>query len=471
MKICFGCKTTENEVGITGRETWNVVIISLSFFAVFTAYTALQNLQSSLNQEDGLGVTSLSCLYAFVIVSAILAPWIINTLGIKISLLISWVSHILYTCSNFYPTFATLIPTSILLGLISGLLWTSQGVFISTNAYSISENNKAEIHATLSRLNGIFFTFFELTQITGNLISSFVLNKDTAFNTTMSSASACGCNDCPVDVHSNSTSKITEPANSARYLLMSIFLAFDVLGFLCTVIFLPAIQKTQWAEKANGKESVTACCSVLRTDPKLVFLLPLFSIVAMQKAVVWTDFTKSYASCTFGIHMVGFVMASYGCATTASAIVTSRIAKYTGRYVLFATAVAIDLTIFIVLYFWAPTADQEVHLFSMAVVWGLGEGIWATQFNALIALLFPERTEAAFANYHCTKAASFTVYFVISLYVCVKVKLLLVIVLLVVGSAMYAGVEVHVYKNSHVVEKEIQEVNVENNPENNTTRL
>lgn len=73
---------------------------------------------------------------------------------------------------------------------------------------------------------------------------------------------------------------------------MSIFLAFDVLGFLCTVIFLPAIQKTQWAEKANGKESVTACCSVLRTDPKLVFLLPLFSIVAMQKAVVWTDFTK-----------------------------------------------------------------------------------------------------------------------------------------------------------------------------------
>lgn len=79
--------------------------------------------------------------------------------------------------------------------------------------------------------------------------------------------------------------------------------------------------------------------------------------------------------------MVGFVMASYGCATTASAIVTSQIAKYTGRYVLFATAVAIDLTIFIVLYFWAPTADQEVHLFSMAVVWGLGEGIWATQFN------------------------------------------------------------------------------------------
>lgn len=33
MKILFGCKTIEREAGVTGRETWNVVIISLSFFS------------------------------------------------------------------------------------------------------------------------------------------------------------------------------------------------------------------------------------------------------------------------------------------------------------------------------------------------------------------------------------------------------------------------------------------------------
>ncbi|XP_052673889.1 protein unc-93 homolog A-like [Crassostrea angulata] len=451
MKICFGCKTTEKEVGISGRETWNVVIISLSFFAVFTAYLALQNLQSSLNQEDGLGVISLSCLYAFIIVSAILAPWIIKTLGIKISLLISWVSHILYTCSNFYPTFATLIPTSILLGLISGPLWTSQSVFISNNAYSASELNRADTHATLSRLNGIFFTFYELTQITGNLVSSFVLNKD-EYNMTSVITSTCGCNDCPITTSGNETSKIVEPAAPTVYLMLSIFLAFDVLGFLCTAAFLPSIPKSEWAEQSNKKESFTACFSALQ-DPKLAFLLPFISIMAMEQAVLWTDFTKSFISCIFGIQMVGFVMASYGCATTISALVTSRIAKYTGRYVLFSFAAAVNLAIFILLYVWVPTENQKAYVFAMAVMWGLGEGIWQTQSNALIALLFPERTEAAFANYHCTKAASFTVYFVISLYVCVKVKLLLVIVLLVVGSAMYAVVEVHVYRNKTTVNK------------------
>lgn len=290
MKILFGCKTIEREAGVTGRETWNVVIISVSFFSVFTAYLALQNLQSSLNQEEGLGITSLSCLYAFIILSAILAPWIIKVLGIKISLLISWVSHILYTCSNFYPTFATLLPTSILLGLISGPMWTSQSVFISTNAYSSAEMNKADTHATLSRLNGIFFTFYELTQITGNLVSSLVLNKDD-YNMTSVTTTTCGCNDCPVTSSGNGTSTIEEPEASTVYLMLIIFLVFDVMGFLCTAAFLPSIPKSEWAEQSNVKDSMVACFSAIR-NPKLLFLLPFISIMAMEQAVLWTDFTK-----------------------------------------------------------------------------------------------------------------------------------------------------------------------------------
>ncbi|XP_062596122.1 protein unc-93 homolog A-like [Saccostrea cucullata] len=450
MKIFFGCRKVEKEVGVSGRETLNVVIISFSFFFVFTAYLALQNLQSSLNQEEGLGITSLSCLYGFIILSSILAPWIIKSLGIKISLLISWIAHMLYTCANFYPTFATLLPASILLGLISGPMWTSQSVFISTNAYSFSDLNKADTHAVLSRLNGIFFTYYELTQISGNLVSSFVLNRD-EYNSTPASTQ-CGCNDCPDVALENGTSKIVEPSSSTVYLMLSIFLAFDLLGFLCTVIFLPSIPKSEWAEQSNTQESITACFSAL-WDPKLVLLVPFISIMAMEQAVLWTDFTKSYISCPYGIQMIGFVMASYGCATTVSAFVTSRVAKYTGRYILFGIAVCIDMAIFVLLFVWVPKPDQKEYVYALAVVWGLTEGIFQTQSNALIALLFPEKTEAAFANYHCTKAASFTVYFVISLYLCVKIKLIIVIGLLAVGSLLYIGVEVQVHRRRETENK------------------
>ena len=85
-----------------------------------------------------------------------------------------------------------------------------------------------------------------------------------------------------------------------------------------------------------------------------------------------------------------------------------------------------------------------------------GEEFLSNEMNflsALVALLFPEMTEAAFANYHCTKAASFTVYFVISLYVCVKVKLIVVIVVLVLGSILYVGVEISVRRNNNALKK------------------
>ena len=277
--------------GTTGREVRNVVILSLSFTSVFTAYLALQNLQSSLNQEEGLGIISLSCLYAFIILSSMLAPTILKLVGIKVSLIVSWVSHCLYTISNFYPTFWTLIPTSVLLGLISGPMWTSQSVYISTNSYSLAERTGKDVHAVLSRMNGIFFTLYELTQITGNLISSLVLNQgnDSENNTLTDNITAvCGPNDCPLAANAT---KIEEPESKVVYILLSIFLVFDIIGLVLTVALIPPPAKSKWSIEASTKESVVACVSVLQ-DTNLFMLVPFIGIMAMEQAVLWTDFTK-----------------------------------------------------------------------------------------------------------------------------------------------------------------------------------
>jgi len=79
--------------------------------------------------------------------------------------------------------------------------------------------------------------------------------------------------------------------------------------------------------------------------------------------------------------MLGFVMAAYGGATTISALVTSRLAKYTGRYVLFGVASVINLALFVILYEWEPTEEHLIYIFLLAVTWGLSEGIWQTQSN------------------------------------------------------------------------------------------
>ena len=54
----------------------NLVLISFAFLCNFIAFGGTSSLQSSLNYEDGLGVGSLSILYAALILSAMFLPTI-----------------------------------------------------------------------------------------------------------------------------------------------------------------------------------------------------------------------------------------------------------------------------------------------------------------------------------------------------------------------------------------------------------
>lgn len=284
MRINIKCSTGDEEVS---GSILTSVVLSLAFTFVFTAYVSIQNLQSSLNQEKGLGVITLSCLYAFIIVSAILAPTIIKFIGAKLAIILSWIVHIIYTGTNFYPTFTTLIPSSLLMGLVSGFLWTSQSVYIATNGAAMSKASGEDLHTVLSKLNGMFFTMYETTQITGNLISSLVLNQG-SYDDIQNTTKVCGSLDCPL---AENATKIIEPERNIVNILLGIYLVFDVIGLLLTIFFLPPLSKTEWSQKQTKANSITSCCSALG-DVKLLMLVPLIGFMAMEQAILWTDFTK-----------------------------------------------------------------------------------------------------------------------------------------------------------------------------------
>ncbi|XP_046330249.2 protein unc-93 homolog A-like [Haliotis cracherodii] len=445
-----------------GKETRGSVVLSVAFFAAFTAYMAIQNLQSSLNQAADLGIISLSVLYACIIFSGILAPAVIKFLGVKKSLILSWICHILYTGSNFYPTFYTLIPSSILLGAISGFMWTGQSIYISVCAFSLAKSTDKTEYDVLSKLNGLFFTLFETTQITGNLVSSLVLQTGTYSNVT--GGAVCGPEYCPLSVNG---SEIATPETSVVYILLGIYLGCDVIALVVTVFFLPPLPKSNWSSNASLKQSLSSFFVTLFKS-KLIFLVPFIMFQAVEQAILWGDYTRSYVSCTIGIHMVGFIMATYGAATASCAFVFSRIAKYIGRYILFFTAAVLQGGVFVVLYIWTPTSEDTTYLFLIPVAWGLGEGIWQTQSNSLIALLFPEKKEPAFANFHTWKAIGFTLTFILSNFLCLKTKLIFVMSLLVVGMTMYTGVEIY-NRRSHGSDVTKSEIKMEDKKESKTS--
>ena len=97
----------------------NLLIVSLGFLLLFTAFQSLQNLQSSLNPDQGLGLASLCVIYASLILSCMFVPPImIGRLGCKWALVISMCCYVLYTIANYYAKWYTLIPASIFLGML-----------------------------------------------------------------------------------------------------------------------------------------------------------------------------------------------------------------------------------------------------------------------------------------------------------------------------------------------------------------
>lgn len=66
-------------------------------------------MQSSLNSEEGLGVASLSVLYAALILSSMfLPPILIKKLGCKWTIAISMCCYIAFSLGNFYASWYNL---------------------------------------------------------------------------------------------------------------------------------------------------------------------------------------------------------------------------------------------------------------------------------------------------------------------------------------------------------------------------
>ena len=95
----------------------NIIVVSLGFLFLFTAFQALQNLQSSIHTDERLGLASLSVIYAALMISCMFVPPIaIGSLGCKYTIMVSMAGYLVYTIANFYPRWWTLIPASVILG-------------------------------------------------------------------------------------------------------------------------------------------------------------------------------------------------------------------------------------------------------------------------------------------------------------------------------------------------------------------
>ena len=160
------------------RYMKNLIVLSISFMFVFTAYTSLRNLQSSLSHEGGLGMYALSSVYGSLFIGCLFSPTIVQRFRPKNTMVASLCGMFIYSVSNFYPAYYTLIPACCITGFSLANLWTAHATYMTNTAIRYAELTSKPLQNVLSRFNGIFFMFFQFATIIGGVISSLVLMSE-----------------------------------------------------------------------------------------------------------------------------------------------------------------------------------------------------------------------------------------------------------------------------------------------------
>lgn len=432
----------------------NLLIICIAFMLLFTAFISMSALQSSINKVDGLGTWSNTAIYASLVLSSMFLPsYVIKTLTAKWTLPVCMICYTIYICTQFYPEFYTIVPSGILVGIAAAPLWSAKCIYVTQVAERYAKLTSVDVEPIIARFFGIFFFFFRGSSLWGNLISSLVLRKDRNGNKTDANITLCGIYYCP-DTHLPEDNFLT--THDQLYTLSGTYLACSIIAWVFVAIFLDPLEKytegcstDSYEQKQQDKTNLSLLIATFKhiAKPYQLCIIPLTIWSGLEKGFFLSDFTAGFISCIFGVSEVGWVLITYGVSNAISSLSFGVITKYTGRLPLYLLGAFINLTVIIILLIWTPDPGREWVFFVIAGIWGIADGVWQTQINALYGVLFANDKEAAFSNYRLWESTGYLIAFILQTQVCIKAKLYILLSVVVMGMVGYFIIEINEHSN------------------------
>ncbi|XP_022086112.1 protein unc-93 homolog A-like [Acanthaster planci] len=377
-------------MAFVGRHTVNVVAVCVVSGLNSLSFSSLQSLQSSLNDSKGLGLASLSCFYAALTVSCLLiSPVMLQKLGTKKTLILGSVAYGLNAASNFYPKFFILIPSAILCGLGTGPSWAAISTMLNTLAV-----NKAGLRSSLAEvLTSRYMAFQNASWQISNTVATFVLSQvltrhvseEGLLDSSNFSSSCCGARDCGAEIPEETIGTLRPPEVLIR-IFLGVFAASGlILAPLIGLFFMDNVKPCYHHVSANlsaeqKQSNWLATLHALR-EPHLLMLMPFAVFIGAYYSFVVGDFTKSFVSCTQGVHDVGYIIAVFAASDAIFTIIFGLLRQYVSRLVMLTVAATLIEGAFVFSVLWDPEERQRWHLFVLAVVWSVGDAVWQMQIR------------------------------------------------------------------------------------------
>lgn len=437
-------------------ERWriirNILAISCAFMVNFTAFMGASNLQSSVNADQSLGTFTLSAIYGSLLFSNIFLPaLVISWLGCKWTMSVSILAYMPFIAAQFYPKFYTMIPAGLSVGLGGGPLWCAKCTYLTVVAEAYSTVSDIAANVLVTRFFGLFFMFYQMAQVWGNLISSAVLSygiEPVTENVTLNNsivAGKCGANFCGASDIEDQNPNLQRPPVERIYLISGIYLGCMILASLIIAFGVDSLSRYNRSRASTVKGTsgfkLLAVTLKLLKEKNQLLILPIILFIGAEQAFLFADYNASFVSCAWGISNIGYVMICFGVTNAVAALATGSIVKLTGRKPVMFFAFCLHLSLFIFMLRWKPTPEQGIVFFVVSGLWGVCDSIWLVQVNALSGILFPGEEEAAFSNFRLWESTGSVITYIYSPYLCTFTKLYILIGILFVGMIGYGIIE------------------------------
>ncbi|XP_058109775.1 UNC93-like protein 3 isoform X2 [Magnolia sinica] len=299
------------------------------------------------------------------------------------------------------------------------------GTYLTSAARSHAKDCHLHEGTVIGNFNGEFWGMFASTQVIGNLLTLVLLKNG----------------------------KEGESI-SGTTLLFTVFLGSMILGTIL-MCFLHKrdgngdLQKQSASFSSSVGSLLMSVISPL-CDKKMLLIIPLLAYSGLQQAFVWAEFTKHVITPALGASGVGGAMAVYGAADAICSLVAGRFTSGLSSITLIVSGGAFlqMLVLLWLLLKYSLTSGilGYVYPLLMSVIWGVGDGVFNTQINAILGMLFRRNTEAAFAQLKVWQSATTAVVFFISPLITMHAMLLVMVVGLCISMAGFLILILHVEK-------------------------
>lgn len=285
-------KKHTDEVGKMAQK--NFLVLCFCYFLLYSGFWSLTNLQSTMNADSGIGVSSQAVIYAFAMASSLLLPQLsITKYGCKKVLIVGTIACCGYIASNVYLRFETMMLASALFGLTTGPFISSQSFYVNEMAARFHSVAGGKVENTMACFFGCYAFSLCISQVAGNLISYLVLGmgKVTSNSQNISANFSCGIH-FDLDSLTNVTnSQIAPPTNDIRLILIGIFTLMGLFAVFVMVFFLDPLKNDTKESgcQVMGQQLVAALRHLKKSDQLL--LIPMSVVLGLESSFYSNEFT------------------------------------------------------------------------------------------------------------------------------------------------------------------------------------